>query len=411
MAVPRRVVPAVLLLHKVHHAYLTPIHLEIPPQLPYNTPLMTDLQLILDKPMAGNLISADEAACLLDAPPEDQPQIAQAANSLNLKLNGRRVSFIYNRNLNYSNVCHADCAFCAYCRHHDAPDAYLLTPDEAAAQVAQTPDVDEVCITGGLNPQVDFDYLLRLTRAIHQTAPRAHIHAYSPMEIHWHALRAGISIQSAFEKLIDAGFGSLCGTAAEILDDNVRRQICPGKLNVARWIEVVRAAHQAGLRSTSTVLFGHIETAAHIARHLEHLRNLQLETGGITELIPLIFVPYNTRLGRSANIQQMLPPAQVLRFYAVCRLFMAHALPNLQTSWVKLGLPLALETFDVGVNDIGGTLLSENITRCAGGRHGQAMTVNQLVSAIRSTGRTPVQRDTLYQHLRQQHGSQGLAAG
>ncbi len=378
---------------------------------------LTDLPDILGKPLCGQLLSADEAAFLLSAPEQAQGDILAAAARLNDQLNGRRVSYIYNRNLNYTNVCYADCAFCAYCRSAEDDDAYLLDPEEAAEQVSQSADVDEVCITGGLNPQVDLDYLLRLTRAVRQAAPQAHIHAYSPMEVHWHALRAGISVEEAFGRLIESGFGSLCGTAAEVLDDSVRRTICPGKVNVDRWLEVVRVAHRMGLKSTSTMLFGHIETPEQTAGHLEHLRDLQQETGGITELIPLIFVPYNTRLGRSHGISDMLPRDRVLRFYAVCRLFMAHVLPNVQTSWVKLGLPLALETLRVGVNDIGGTLLSENITRCAGGRHGQAMTEEGLRQAIRSADRIAVHRDTLYEKMRteptdwQQTGPAGCGQG
>lgn len=361
---------------------------------------MTDLQHILDKPLRGELLTADEAVSLLEAPRLEQRQILAAANELNLRLNGRRVTFIYNRNLNYTNICYANCAFCAYCRRKNDADAYLLTPADAAAQVAESADVDEVCITGGLNPQVNLDYLLDLTRAVRSAAPRAHIHAYSPMEIHWHARRAGVSVQQALEKLIEAGFGSLCGTAAEILDDELRRRICPGKIRTEDWLEVVRQAHRMGLRSTSTILFGHIEEPRHIGRHLDHLRTLQQETGGITELIPLLFVPYNTPLGRSAGIKEMLPQPEIMRFYAVCRLFMADIIPNLQTSWVKLGLAPALETLEAGVNDICGTLMSENITRSAGGCYGQSMTIGEIAGAIGSTGREPYRRDTLYGHLR-----------
>ena len=360
---------------------------------------MTEIAKILDKPLAGELLSPSDAVRLLTAPEEALPEIFAAADRLNRRLNGDRVSYIYNRNINFTNVCYARCAFCAYWVSQGDPGAYCLRPDEVAERAGRTPDLDEVCMQGGLNPQIDFQYLLEVTRAVHRALPQAHIHAFSPMEIEFHTLRAGITVEQAFEQLIEAGFGSLCGTAAEILVDRVRRDICPGKLSAERWFEIVRTAHGMGLRSTSTILFGHIESPADIAEHLGRLRDLQQETGGITEFIPLVFVPYRTRLGRERGIREMLPAERTKLLYATSRLFFGRVLTNLQTSWCKLGLPLALETLEVGVNDLGGTLLSENITRTAGGRHGQAMTPQALAKAIRSTGRTPVHRDTLYNVL------------
>lgn len=357
---------------------------------------MSGLSDILDKPFAGQLLSRRDAVALLTAPPAEQPAVLAAADRLNRRLNGDRVTYIYNRNINFTNVCYADCAFCAYRAHEGDADAFCLTPEDVARLALATPDVDEVCMQGGLNPGIDFQYLLDVTWAVHQALPRAHIHAFSPMELQWHAERAGLGIREALEQLVEAGFGSLCGTAAEILVDRVRRDICPAKMSADRWIEIVRTAHSMGLRSTSTMLFGHVERPEDIAEHLGRLRDLQQETGGITEFIPLIFVPYRTELGRRSNIHEMLPAHEAKLLYATSRLFLADLLPNLQTSWVKLGLDLALETLDVGVNDFGGTLLSENITRSAGGRHGQAMTVEAMARAIRSAGRVPVRRDTLY---------------
>jgi FO synthase len=202
-----------------------------------------------------------------------------------------------------------------------------------------------------------------------------------------------------FRKLLEAGYGSLCGTAAEILVDEVRREICPSKLSTARWVEIVRTAHDMGIRSTATILFGHIERPVHIAAHLRVLRDLQAETGGITEFIPLVFVPYRTPLGRARGIRRMLPKEDVFLLYAVARLFFGRLILNLQTSWVKLGLDAAVESFDYGVNDLGGTLLAENITRSAGGTHGQALTLDEMAAAIRRAGRTPARRDTLYHYL------------
>lgn len=360
---------------------------------------MTTIDAILDKPLRDELLSCQEAAALLSAPSEAWGDIYAAADRLNRRLNGDRVSYVYNRNINFTNICYADCAFCAYRAHEGDPGAQCMTPEQVAETALATPDVDEVCMQGGLNPQIDLDYLVAITRAVHEALPRVHIHAFSPMEILWHARRAGVSVSEALERLVDSGFGSLCGTAAEILVDDVRRDICPGKMPADQWVEVVRTAHRMGLRSTSTMLFGHIESPRDIAEHLGRLRDLQQQTGGITEFIPLIFVPYRTPLGRKRGIHEMLPAGRVKLLYATSRLFFGRTLANLQTSWCKLGMPLAVETFDVGVNDLGGTLLSENITRTAGGRHGTSATLPDLVRAIRSSGRTPVRRDTLYQVL------------
>ncbi|MBN2477552.1 MAG: 5-amino-6-(D-ribitylamino)uracil--L-tyrosine 4-hydroxyphenyl transferase CofH [Pirellulales bacterium] len=360
---------------------------------------MAKLEQILDKPFRGKLLTRADAVTLLTAPDEALPEIFDAADRLNRQVNGDRVSYVYNRNINFTNICGARCAFCAYWASPDDAGAYCMTPDEVAQVALQSPGVDEVCMQGGLNPAIDFQYLLDVTRAVHQALPHAHIHAFSPMEIEFHTRRAGLPLERAFERLIEAGFGSLCGTAAEILVDDVRRDICPAKLSADRWFEVVGTAHRMGLRSTSTMLFGHIESPANIAEHIGRLRDLQQQTGGLTEFIPLIFIPYRTRLGRERGIHEMLPVERTKLLYATSRLFFAPVLPNVQTSWCKLGLPTALETLDTGCNDLGGTLLSENITRTAGGRHGQAMTVEALVAAIRSAGRTPVHRDTLYNVL------------
>jgi len=275
----------------------------------------------------------------------------------------------------------------------------VLTPRQAVDLAGLVPGLDEVCLVGGLNPAVTFADVLALFAAIHEAYPHIHIHALSPMEIEWYAGRSGLSVRETFARLLEAGYGSLCGTAAEILVDEVRREICPSKLSTARWVEIVRTAHEMGIRSTSTILFGHIERPEHIAAHLRVLRDLQRATGGITEFIPLVFVPYRTPLGRARGIREMVPKEEVFLLYAVSRLFFGRLIPNLQVSWVKLGLDVAAESFDYGVNDLGGTLLSENITRSAGGRHGQALTLGEMADAIRRAGCIPVRRDTLYRYL------------
>jgi 7,8-didemethyl-8-hydroxy-5-deazariboflavin synthase CofH subunit len=354
---------------------------------------------VLKKPFAGELLTEEEAAALLSLPPDRRAPVYAAADRLNREINGRRISYVFNRNINFTNACTGSCAFCAYRVEPDDEAAYVLTPEQAVELAGRTPGIDEVCMVGGLNPAVTLDHVLAIFAAIHEAYPHIHIHALSPMEIDWYARRSRLSVRETFAKLLEAGYGSLCGTAAEILVDEVRREICPSKLSTARWVEIVRTAHEMGIRSTSTILFGHIEKPVHIARHLAVLRDIQAATGGITEFIPLPFVPYRTPLGQARGIREMIPKEDVFLLYAVARLFFGRLIPNLQTSWVKLGLDTAVESFDYGVNDLGGTLMEENITRSAGGRHGQALTLDQMAGAIRGAGRTPVRRDTLYHYL------------
>jgi 7,8-didemethyl-8-hydroxy-5-deazariboflavin synthase CofH subunit len=358
-----------------------------------------DLDTILAKPFAGDLLSEEEAAELLRLPPAARGPVLAAADRLNRDLNGRRVSYIFNRNINFTNACSARCGFCAYRVEPDDATAYVLSPAQAVELAGHTPGIDEVCMVGGLNPMVSFDQVLAIFAAVHQAYPHVHIHALSPMEIEWYGRRSKLSIRQTFEKLLEAGYGSLCGTAAEILVDEVRRQICPTKLSTDRWVEIVRTAHEMGIHSTSTILFGHIERPEHVARHLGVLRDLQRQTGGITEFIPLPFVPYRTPLGQAHGIHEMVAKEEAFLLYAVARLFFARLIPNVQVSWVKLGLEAAAESFQFGVNDLGGTLLAENITRTAGGRHGESLTLEELIAAIRGAGCTPVRRDTLYRVL------------
>ena len=358
-----------------------------------------DPSAILRKPFDGFPLSEEDAAALLRLPQEARRPVYEAADRLNRELNDLRVSYVFNRNINFTNACEAACAFCAYSVRPGAPEAFIMSREEVVRLAGDPPGLDEVCMVGGLNPEVTFDYILDLFAAVKEAHPHIHIHALSPMEVDYYAGRANLSIREAFEKLVEAGYGSLCGTAAEILVDEVREVICPGKLLTAHWLQVVRTAHEMGIRSTSTILFGHIERPEHVARHLALLRDLQSETGGFTEYIPLVFVPYHTPLGRARGIKEMIPKEDVFLHYAAARLFFGRLIPNVQSSWCKLGLDVATEAFSYGVNDLGGTLLAENITRSAGGRFGQSLTLSEMAGAIRRAGRVPVRRDTLYHYL------------
>jgi 7,8-didemethyl-8-hydroxy-5-deazariboflavin synthase CofH subunit len=358
-----------------------------------------DIERIIRGALDGRLMTEADAAELLALPPQARGPVQRAADRLNRATNGDRVSYVFNRNINFTNACSAACAFCAYRVEADDREAYVLSAAEVVELAGRTPGIDEVCMVGGLNPNVTFDHVLSLFAAVHEAYPHIHIHALSPMEIEYYGRRTGLETRDVFRRLLEVGYGSLCGTAAEILVDDVRRIICPAKCSTERWVRIVRTAHEMGIRSTSTILVGHIETPGHVARHMAVLRDIQASTGGITEFIPLVFVPYRTPLARTHGITRMIPTEDVLHLYAVSRLFFADLVPNVQVSWCKLGLEAAVRSFDYGVNDLGGTLLSESITRCAGGTHGEALAPEEMARAIRRAGRTPVRRDTLYRVL------------
>ncbi len=355
---------------------------------------------MLDEVVNGREMTAREALdALTDADPAHRHALFHAANMVNEELNRGIVTWVHNRNVNFTNVCESACAFCAYYSRPEGEPPFLLTPREVVDRITGTPGITEVCMTGGLNPAVTLDGLVALVRAVHEAFPAIHVHAFSPMELHYYAARAGASIEAAVDLLVDAGWGSMCGTAAEILDDSVREVICPDKISTARWREIVETVHGRDVMSSATILFGHVEKPEHVVTHLEILRDIQKSTRGFTEFIPLPFMPYRTRLGREAGIGVMVSKDECFLLYAVSRLYFAEAIRNIQVSWVKLGLDAAVESLGLGVNDMGGTLFEENITRLAGGTEGQYLSAEKIVAAIRRAGRTPRQRTTLYELL------------
>ena len=249
---------------------------------------------------------------------------------------------------------------------------------------------------GGIHPDLTLEEYGKWLRLAKQVAPQLHLHAYSPMEVHYMCERSGKGPDEVFEYLIECGLGSTPGTAAEVLDDGVRQRISPNKLPVDRWVEIIEASHRAGLRSTSTVMFGHIEEPRELARHMRVIRALQERTGGITEFVPLSFIPFNTMLGRTHGIEE-IAAEENLKHTAAFRLALGRTIPNLQASWVKMGLGAATEALRWGVNDLGGTLMEENISRMAGSQHGVRLEPEQLIEAARAAGRVPAQRTTLYE--------------
>jgi FO synthase len=346
----------------------------------------------------GEPLSEEELTALFaETRPEVIEEMRRAADELRAELAGDRVTFVVNRNVNFTNVCVVGCAFCGFGQGRRSPDAYHVTEDDFVARVEEAVayGATEICMQGGIHPEYTLEDYGRWLRLAKEVAPDIHLHAYSPMELHYMCERSGRPPEAVFEHLIECGLGSTPGTAAEVLHDGVRQRISPNKLPVARWVEIIEACHRVGLRSTSTVMFGHIEEPWELARHMRVVRELQERTGGITEFVPLSFIPFNTLLGRTHGVEEISRPDN-LKHTAAFRLALGTTIPNLQASWVKMGLDAATESLRWGVNDLGGTLMEENISRMAGSRHGVRLDPDKLIAAARKAGRVPAQRTTLY---------------
>jgi len=375
---------------------------------------ISNIETILDRALAGYTLSCEEGVALLrQTDPVAIASIRETADQLRQRQVGDTVTYVINRNINFTNICEQHCSFCAFRRDAGQEGAYwldwgqILEKGTDAVQRGAT----EICMQGGLNPEAKINgaflpYYLRLVETIKDKFPQLHLHAFSPQEVQFIAEQDGLSYAEVIAALRDAGVGSMPGTAAEVLDDEVRRILCPEKTNTATWLEIVGTAHQLGMPTTSTMLSGHIETPQQQMRHLEKLRSLQQTaltlgySGFITEFILLPFVgqeapkPLRRRVGRD---QPVLEDALLLT--AVARIFLGNWIPNHQPSWVKLGLAGATEALRWGCNDIGGTLMEEHITTMAGAQGGTCMEVKTLQDAINSIGRPYQQRDTLYQPL------------
>src|SRR3954463_10482429 len=349
----------------------------------------------------GVALSADELTALFaENRPEAIEDMRQAADELRAEVAGETVTFVVNRNINVSNICVVGCAFCGFGQGKRSPDAYEHDREEFERRVREAVSfgATEICMQSGIHPDwglEDYEHWLRVAK---ESAPDIHLHAYSPMEVDHMCEVSGLPPRAVFERLAEAGLGSTPGTAAEVLHDGVRQRISPNKLPARRWVEIIEASHAAGLRSTSTVMFGHIEEPWELAEHMRVIRSLQERTGGITEFVPLSFIPFHTMLGRTHGIEE-ITREENLKHTAVFRLALGRSIPNVQASWVKMGLEVAVEALRWGVNDLGGTLMEESISRMAGSYHGTMLTVDDLVGAAHAAGRPAVQRDTLYRVL------------
>jgi FO synthase len=355
---------------------------------------------ILENALEGREMTVSEAARLLDAEGTDFHLLLRSADWAREQDCGDDISYVVCRNINFTNVCYVGCSFCGFARHkddraeaYDHPMHVILDKCRGAIERGAS----EVCIQGGIHPNKDHTHYHEILTSIKGAFPDLHIHAFSPEEIDFGHRKSGMEISAYLEWLVAAGLGTMPGTAAEILDDEIRDILSPKKLKSARWEEIIRAAHGIGLRSSSTLMYGHIEERRHIAAHLGLLRDIQKDTGGFTEFVPLGFIHERNMLYNYMGARPGPSMQEDLRMIAVSRLFLRPYITNIQVSWVKMGHKLGQMAMLAGANDFGGTLMEESISRESGSQHGENTTAEDFRRLIRECGRVPVERSTLYQ--------------
>jgi len=351
--------------------------------------------------LQGNVLTREQAFLLAEAEGDDLLGLLVAADFVRRELVGNLVTYVVNRNINFTNICFVGCKFCAFSRGPRETDAYFLSLEQVAQKAIEAwrMGATEVCIQGGLPRDLPPFYYRDILLAVKRAVPGMHIHAFSPMEIVYGVELTGMPLRDYLSMLRDHGLGTLPGTAAEILDDDVRFILSRNKLSTAQWKEVISTAHHCGIPSTSTLMYGHVETSAHWVDQLLLLRGIQEETGGFTEFVPLGFVHRNTLLFRQGLARPGPSLAEHLKVHALARILLAGAINNLQVSWVKLNRPLSQLCLHAGANDYGGTLMEENISRQAGATAGQYTSPEEFQSLILSAGRIPAERNTTYTRI------------
>jgi 7,8-didemethyl-8-hydroxy-5-deazariboflavin synthase CofH subunit len=373
------------------------------------------VRVALETSLAGRELSREQGLVLYAAEGNDLRALIKCADLARSQACGGEVTYVVNRNINFTNVCFVGCQFCGFKRQRWEADAYdhpLETILEKAAD-AIARGATELCIQGGINPAMPTFYYRDLLVGIKTRFPELHLHAFSPMEIMYGARRARMKYVEYIAMLKQAGVGSFPGTAAEILDDEVREILSHKKVSVADWVEIITTAHSLGIPTTATLMYGHLEQPHHVINHLDLIREIQKRTGGFTEFVPLRFVPYQTALYRRGLVSLIPRGLYDLRLYALCRLYLGQHIRNLQTSWVKLGVELAALTLKTGCNDFSGTLMEESITAQAGGAEGEFIPVDVIEECARQMGRVAVERTTLYKKLygkRAPHGARPIGA-
>jgi 7,8-didemethyl-8-hydroxy-5-deazariboflavin synthase CofH subunit len=352
----------------------------------------------LEAALAGEEPTFEQGLQLATAEGPALQALVAVADQLRRKAVGDAITYVVNRNINFTNVCFVGCSFCGFGRGPGAPDAYSLSFEEVVrrAREAWERGATEVCIQGGLPRDLDGFFYRDLLRTIKRAIPEMHVHAFSPMEIDFGVAKTGMALRDYLQMMKAEGLGSIPGTAAEILDDRVRQELSPNKLPVARWIEIITTAHELGIPSTSTMMYGHVEQPADWVRHILLLRSLQKHTGGFTEFVPLGFIHENTRLYRHGGARPGAKRDEHLRVHALSRVLLRGAIKNLQVSWVKLGFETSLACLQAGANDFSGTLMEENISKAAGATFGEYVSPQEFRARIRSIDRVPAERTTTY---------------
>ncbi|HEY8140894.1 MAG TPA: 5-amino-6-(D-ribitylamino)uracil--L-tyrosine 4-hydroxyphenyl transferase CofH [Nitrososphaera sp.] len=359
----------------------------------------------LDRALSGKDISADEAVELFGCTGLEMNLLITVADELRKRAVGDLVTYVINRNINFTNVCIKQCGFCAFSRDFREEEGYFLPTEEIVRRAKEAAGLGatEVCIQAGLPPKMDGNLYVDLCRAVKKDLPNMHIHAFSPEEVLYGAVRSGTSTEQYLKMLKEAGVGSLPGTAAEILDQDMRDTISPGRISVQDWVRIIKQAHSAGIPTTSTIMYGHVENARHRAEHLQLLREIQKETHGFTEFVPLSFVHTEAPMynhGTVKNIQAGPDGNDVMKMHAIARIMLNNHIPNIQVSWVKEGPRMSQLLLGAGANDFGGTLINESISTAAGSQHGQLMRPREIRKLIRSAGRIPAQRSTSYKLIK-----------
>ena len=377
-------------------AVLGPIH---------DGPTAPELHRILDRAAGGNELSEAEIVALFATRGAAARAVVEAADDLRRQAIGEPVTFVINRNINYTNICTHTCSFCAFSKsstkngYRDKPYNLDLTEIAGRAREAAGNGATEVCLQGGIHPTYTGGHYAEILRSVKEACPDLHVHAFSPLEVSQGARTLGLSLEDYLRRLKDLGLGSLPGTAAEILDDEIRAKICPDKVSTAEWLEVVGTAHRLGIPTTATIMFGHLEGTRHWARHLLAVRRLQAETGGFTEFVPLPLVHMEAPMYRRGHSRKGPTWREAVLMHAVSRIVLFGQIRSIQASWVKLGVEGAAAVLNAGVNDLGGVLMNESISRAAGAAHGQDITLADLARAAASAGRPLRQRTTLYRDL------------
>ena len=360
---------------------------------------------VLDRALSGKDITSEEAVVLFDTEGQEYNAMVMAADELRRRTVGDVVTYVVNRNINFTNVCIKRCGFCAFSRDFREDEGYLLPVEEIIRRAKEAWDygATEVCIQAGLPPKMEGDLYIRLCEAINRELPNMHIHGFSPEEVLYGSIRSESTIKAYLTELKAAGVGSLPGTSAEVLDQDLRDKISPGRITVDQWTEVITTAHELGIPTTSTVMFGYLETATQLAKHVELIRSIQQQTGGITEFVPLSFVHTEAPMFMKGLVDDVRPGPSgmdVIKMHAIARIMLNNWIPNIQASWVKEGSRMSQLLLAAGVNDLGGTLINESISTAAGAQHGQLMRPTEFRQMIRQAGRIPAERYTTYKTRR-----------